>query len=66
MAGGRRMWWNFVLANIAFPIVGADFLKHFGLVVDLKAWQLRCHGRQAIELTAPAAGHIYAAIGLVA
>jgi hypothetical protein len=38
---GRRFEWDFVLAKVYFAIVGADFLKHFGLVVDLSArWLL--------------------------
>lgn len=32
----RKFDWNFVVANISRPIIGADFLKQFGLLVDLK------------------------------
>ncbi len=65
IAGGRRLEWNFVLADIAFPIVGADFLQHFGLQVDLAARTLSKAGQQPIKLAAPVAGGVYAAIGLV-
>jgi len=32
----RNFTWQFVIADIAKPIIGADFLSHFNLVVDLK------------------------------
>ncbi len=35
---GQPFRWTFLLADVRFPIVGADFLKHFHLVVDLAAW----------------------------
>lgn len=28
--------WTFVIADVTCPIIGADFLKHFNLLVDLK------------------------------
>lgn len=28
--------WRFMIADVASPILGADFLKHYGLIVDLK------------------------------
>lgn len=35
--GLRRLFrWPFVIANISKPIIGADFLKHYGLLIDLK------------------------------
>ena len=40
--GLRRTFpWIFVLADVSQPIIGADFLRHFGLMVDLRAHQLR-------------------------
>ncbi|BHF83231.1 hypothetical protein SprV_0802637300 [Sparganum proliferum] len=32
----RRFQWVFVQAHVKSPIIGADFLTHFGLAVDLK------------------------------
>lgn len=32
----RRFQWPFILANVSKPIIGADFLKHYGLLIDLK------------------------------
>lgn len=32
----KDLSWNFCVADIRRPIVGADFLSHFGLMVDLK------------------------------
>lgn len=35
--GLRRVFtWKFVIADIAHAIIGADFLSHYGLLVDLK------------------------------
>lgn len=31
----RKFDWNFVVANVSRPIIGADFLKNFGLLVDV-------------------------------
>nr|VZI15080.1 unnamed protein product [Spirometra erinaceieuropaei] len=36
----RRFQWVFVQADVKSPIVGADFLTHFGLAVDLKPRKL--------------------------
>jgi hypothetical protein len=32
----RNFRWVFVVAETSTPILGADFLRHFGLLVDLK------------------------------
>lgn len=32
----RKFKWNFVVAALPQPILGADFLRHFGLLVDIK------------------------------
>jgi hypothetical protein len=39
---GPRFVWDFVLAKVDFAIVGADFLKHFGLVMDPSVSSLTC------------------------
>ncbi|KRY50160.1 Retrovirus-related Pol polyprotein from transposon 17.6 [Trichinella britovi] len=44
----RPMRWKFVVARIAQPILGADFLRHFNLLVDLKHQRL-----QQLGVTAP-------------
>lgn len=36
----RAMTWPFVIADVTTPILGADFLEAFGLLVDLKNCQL--------------------------
>ncbi len=36
----RRFQWVFILADVQSPILGADFLSHFGLAVDLKHQRL--------------------------
>ena len=52
----RAFTWKFVVADVAKPIIGADFLDHFGLLVDLKrrrlldnTTSLSSRGRTAIE-----------------
>jgi hypothetical protein len=36
----RDFTWRFVVADVTQPIIGADFLSHFGLLVDLKKKRL--------------------------
>lgn len=39
--GLRRSFpWIFIIADIQKPIIGADFLRHFGLLVDMRQHQL--------------------------
>jgi hypothetical protein len=38
--GGQDFSWPFLLAAVQFPIIGVDFLRHFGLLVDPAANQL--------------------------
>jgi hypothetical protein len=39
--------WQFLQADVSFPILGADFLRHFDLLVDVAGEQLVQRGRQA-------------------
>lgn len=32
----RNFTWNFIIAKVISPILGADFLQHFGLLVDAR------------------------------
>ncbi|GFV00834.1 hypothetical protein TNCV_1386491 [Trichonephila clavipes] len=35
--GLRRLFiWTFIIADVSSPIIGADFLKHFNLLIDLE------------------------------
>ena len=36
----RTLQWIFVLADVSMPILGADFLRHFDLLVDMKGYLL--------------------------
>lgn len=36
----RQFPWIFILADVTMPIIGADFLQHFGLTVDMKNQRL--------------------------
>ena len=44
-AGGRRFKWGFLLEDMVLPIIGANFLQHFVLLVDLGEMRiLACRG----------------------
>jgi hypothetical protein len=47
---GRHFEWTFLLAMVNFAILGAEFVKHFNIVVDLAANQIL----DAISLQRPA------------
>ena len=36
----RSLPWIFIIADVQKPIIGADFLRHFGLLVDMKQRRL--------------------------
>ncbi|XP_076659997.1 uncharacterized protein LOC143363272 [Halictus rubicundus] len=36
----RDFSWRFVIADVTTPIIGADFLSHYGLLVDMRAKKL--------------------------
>ncbi|GFX11933.1 retrovirus-related Pol polyprotein from transposon 297 [Trichonephila clavipes] len=36
----RPFIWTFIIADVSCPIIGADFLKHFNLLIDLKKKRL--------------------------
>ena len=65
-ACGRHFIWRFLQAEVAFPIIGADFKANFKMAVDLSSMQLLCPAGLKILLEAPCAGSlIAAAIGVV-
>lgn len=37
----RRFQWPFIVADVSKPIIGADFLRHYGLLIDLKNSRLQ-------------------------
>ncbi|XP_066977593.1 uncharacterized protein [Macrobrachium rosenbergii] len=47
---GRRYHWPFIIVDVKFPLLGADFLGHHGLLVDVARQRLldtgTCHSRQ--------------------
>ena len=51
---------------MAFPILGADFLEYFDLLVDLRRRRLYRPGRRHVPLAAPPEGCNAAPIGVVA
>ncbi|KAK3752990.1 hypothetical protein QZH41_016304, partial [Actinostola sp. cb2023] len=38
--GNDMLQWTFVVADVKFPILGADFLHHYGLLVDVERSRL--------------------------
>jgi len=36
----RTIQWVFIIADVKNPIIGADFLRHYGLLVDVEHNQL--------------------------
>lgn len=54
--GLRRCFpWRFIIADVTSPILGADFLKHYGLLVDLqgkclidKMTNIKAHGQISV------------------
>ncbi len=36
----RAVTWRFILADVSNPIIGADLLSHYGILVDLKNQRL--------------------------
>jgi hypothetical protein len=55
------------MAAVAFPILGADWLHNFRLLVDLYGMRLLPRGGgRGLQLVAPGSGHQYAAVGVIA
>ena len=64
---GRRFTWPFLLADVALPIIRADFLRHLGLLVDLGEMQLLAHkGGWSQQLVVSSGSGMFATIGGVA
>ena len=61
---GHVFTWSFLLAAIAFPIVGADFLHNFKLSVDLGRMQINTRGGGRLRLESPKDSSTFAAIGV--
>lgn len=36
----RKMVWEFIIADVTKPIIGADFLHEYGLLIDLRRKRL--------------------------
>ena len=57
--GLRRSYaWNFVVADVSKPIIGADFLAHHGLLVDLRQQKLIDQETNLSTNGQPAAGSV--------
>ena len=66
-AGGRGFLWDFLLADVALPIIGADFLRHFGLLVDFGEMQILARrGSWSQQLVGPSGSGMFATIEVVA
>jgi len=63
--GGRQFKWKFLLADLSFPIVGADFLRYFKLAVDLANMRLiETASGSTFPLRSPPTGSTLAAVCL--
>ena len=59
--------WIFLLADVALPIIGADFLRNFGLLVDLGVMQLLARGGSWSKwLVEPSGSGLFANVDVVA
>ena len=56
-SGTKVYTWNFQLAPVSIPLLGADFLQHFNLLVDIK-------GRKLVHADCPEDVVIQASPGL--
>ena len=63
-AGGHSFDWFFLKAAVAFPILGADLLEEFDLMVDLKRLRLVRANGSFLKLQAPPIGSVFATIGV--
>jgi transposase InsO family protein len=57
--GGVHYSWKFLRAAVRFPILGADFLRHFNLLVDVAGCRLL--PAAAVSTPSPSAGNYVAA-----
>ena len=64
--GGQSRGRTFLLADVALPIIGADFLKHFGLLVDLGEMRLLARGGGwSHHLVEPSRSSLFATLGVL-
>jgi hypothetical protein len=62
--GGRVFCWRFLLAAVAFALIGSDFLVHFDLSVDLRRLQLRQRNGRSLKLQEPPRKGVFASYGI--
>jgi hypothetical protein len=63
-AGGRVFRWRFLLAAVAFALIGSDFLSHFDLMVDLRRLRLVGDDRKIFQLQEPPLSGVFALHGV--
>ena len=57
----------FILADVALPIIGADLLRHFRLLVDLGEMRILARkGGWSQQMVEPSGSGMFATIGVVA
>jgi hypothetical protein len=62
--GGVVYKWKFLLAAVAFPLLGAHFLKNFKLVVDLHSISVYKRGGKPVQMVAPPVGSTFSLVGV--
>jgi Reverse transcriptase (RNA-dependent DNA polymerase) len=63
-AGGRVFRWRFLLAAVAFAMIGSSFLAFFYLQVDLRRLRLVKRGDQNIQLQEPPRKGVFSLYGI--
>jgi hypothetical protein len=62
--GDRQFRWRFLLAAVSFPLLGADFLEHYELVVDLAKFRVTQQDGYSVQLKSLPVGGSCALLGM--
>jgi hypothetical protein len=63
-AGGKVFRWQFILAAVAFALIGSDFLVNFDLSVDLRRLRLTQRRGRPLRLQEPPKKGVFALYGI--
>jgi hypothetical protein len=64
--GGEQFRWRFLLAAVAFPLIGADFFVNFKLVMDLASFNVRTPAGKLLQLQSLPVGSAFALLSVQA
>jgi hypothetical protein len=60
----REVAWHFVVANVTQPLIGADFISHYGLLVDCRNNRL-LDGVTSLSVPAQAARSLVPSVNII-